>query len=373
MLFILTIISFIAWIYLGLFHGKFWKIVLEEKSPDPEKWPDVDIIIPARNEEDILERTLPSLLSQKYDGKFNVLLINDHSTDATAQKAKEIALTQSLSNKLQIINAPDLKKDWAGKPHAMQTGIEHSNAEFILFTDADIHHHQNSLRQLVATSQSQQLDLNSLMVKLNCHSWIEKLMIPAFVFFFSMLYPFNFVNDVKKKIAAAAGGVMLVRREVLDEAGGLEKIKNAIIDDCSLAKLIKNCSDRIKISLTHDVHSLRPYNSYKDIHKMIARSAFTQLKYSTILLIVSIVGMSILFIIPFIAIIYGSFITKFFGFAILYEIFVLYRPITRFYGRSIGWSATLPFASLLYMWATIDSAISYWKGKGGMWKERSQA
>lgn len=373
MLLTLTIMSLLGWIYLAFFHGQFWKPLLDEMAPDPTSWPDVDIIVPARNEADILHRSLPSLLAQDYPGKCRVMLVNDHSTDGTAQTAKEVALRQSLSNKLQIINAPDLKEGWAGKVGAMQTGVEHSTSAFVLFTDADIHHHPESLRQLVAVSEHKQLDLNSLMVKLNCTSWAEKLMIPAFVFFFSMLYPFRWANDIKAKTAAAAGGVMLVRREVLDEAGGLEKIKGAIIDDCSLARLIKDCSDRIRLSLTHDVHSLRPYNAYADIHKMIARSAFTQLGYSTARLVGSLFSLSLLFVVPFAALFSGDYSCLFLGLVILYEIFILYRPITRFYGRSIGWSATLPFAALFYMWATLDSALSYWKGKGGQWKGRAQA
>lgn len=373
MLLTLTLLSVLAWTYLAFFHGRFWDPILDITSPDPAKWPDVDIIVPARNEADILHRSLPSLLAQDYPGNWRILLINDHSTDGTVEKANEIAEQQCKLDKLTIVNAPDLKEGWVGKVGAMQAGVDQSSSAFVLFTDADIHHHAESLRQLVAVSETKQLDLNSLMVKLNCTSWAEKLMIPAFVFFFAMLYPFRKVNDIRSKVAAAAGGVMLVRREVLDEAGGLEKIKGEIIDDCSLAKLIKGCSDRIRLSLTYDVHSLRPYESYSEIHKMIARSAYTQLSYSPLRLVLSVLGMLILFIVPLFSLIYGSFLTVFLGLAIFYEIFILYRPMTRFYGRSRGWSATLPIAALFFIVATIDSAINYWKGKGGMWKGRAQA
>jgi hopene-associated glycosyltransferase HpnB len=273
---------------------------------------------------------------------------------------------------LTVIDTPDLPEGWTGKVAAMQAGVQQSKAPFILFTDADIVHHPNSLQHLVAKAEHSQLDLTSLMVKLYCESWAERLMIPAFVFFFAMLYPFRRANNPRSRVAAAAGGVMLVRRVVLDEAGGLQKIKNALIDDCSLAALIKKCSNRIYLGLTHDVHSIRPYHTMDDIHDMIARTAYTQLHYSPLYLLGCLLGLSLLFIVPVWAILSLKTSAMMLGLIIWYEIFVLYRPTIRFYGRSLAWAASLPLAALFYMLATIDSALRYYRGKGGNWKGRYQ-
>ncbi len=370
MLIFLTLLSLSGWLYLGFAHGRFWDPPFDNAAPEPTNWPTVDIVVPARDEADILPRTLPSLLTQDYPGSFRVVLVNDHSTDGTAAIARATAFRQQRAGILTVIDAPNLPEGWSGKVAAMQAGLTHSQASFVLFTDADILHPPQSLRRLVARAEADQLDLTSLMVKLHCNTWAEKLMVPAFVFFFAMLYPFSRANNPQSKIAAAAGGVMLVRREVLNEAGGLEKIKGALIDDCSLAGLIKTCSGRIRLTLTHDVHSLRIYKNIGEIHNMIARTAYTQLQHSPLWLGLCLAGLYLLFLHPFVALATGGITATLLGLAVFYEAFVLYRPTIRFYGRSLPWAASLPLAAIFYMVATIASAIRYHKGQGGQWKNR---
>ncbi|MDX9690139.1 MAG: glycosyltransferase [Alphaproteobacteria bacterium] len=372
MLTVLAFLSLLGWLYLGFYHGDFWRPLVMEEDSWSGPWPNIDIVVPARNEEDVIGATLSSLLTQNYPGYFRVILVNDHSTDTTRKVAEETAIKLGQSARLTIVDAPDLPKEWSGKVAAMQAGVRQSSSPFILFTDADIVHHPKSLEHLVAKAELNQLDLTSLMVKLYCESWAEKLMIPAFVFFFAMLYPFRRANDPRSRVAAAAGGVMLVRRVVLDEAGGLEKIKNALIDDCSLAALIKKCSNRIYLGLTHDVRSIRPYHTMDEIHNMIARAAYTQLHYSPLYLLGCLLGLSLLFLVPLVALLSFKTSPLMLGLFVLYEIFILYRPTIRFYGRSLAWAASLPLAALFYMIATIDSALRYYRGKGGNWKGRYQ-
>jgi hopene-associated glycosyltransferase HpnB len=375
----LTLIALLVWLYLALLHGRFWLPLLDASAPEPKAWPSVDIVVPARNEVESLPRALPSLLAQDYPGKWHINLVDDHSTDGTGRMARQLAYDQGHTDKLTVVEAPDLPEGWSGKVAAMQAGVDQSLCDYILFTDADIEHTKDSLRRLVARAVHDRLDLTSLMVKLHCETLAEKLLIPAFVFFFAMLYPFRRANNPYSRVAAAAGGVMLVRKEALAKSGGLAKIKSALIDDCSLANLIKyhgggdERPGHIRLTLTHDVISLRRYAALREIMHMIARTAFTQLRYSAPLLVLTTLGLVLLFVAPVLLPFFAGQKAALTGLVTWILMTGLYLPIVRFYGLPWLWALTLPLAALIYITATIDSARRYWQGKGGQWKGRAQA
>jgi len=377
---IISGISFACWVYLALFHGNFWKPLLDDKeAPAPILWPSIDIIIPARNEADVLPQSLPSILSQEYPGPWRVILIDDHSTDGTSAIALKVAEKIDRDNKLLIIRAPELKDGWSGKLSALNAGASRSIGEYLLFTDADILHPKDGLRRLVTKAVADKLDLHSLMVKLCCKSRAEKFLIPAFVHFFALIYPFRLVRDRRSRVAAAAGGIMLIKQKALSNIGGLESIKSALIDDCTLAAAVKKCGGenksrgKILLTLTNDFFSLRPYDHLADIWHMIARTAFTQLRYSALLLLGTVLGLGFLFLAPIFAVSLCMPLITELGFATLIIIFYTYMPMVRFYGLSSWWAFTLPAAVIVYLGATIDSAIKYWQGNGGNWKDRAQA
>jgi hopene-associated glycosyltransferase HpnB len=261
----------------------------------------------------------------------------------------------------------------------MQEGLNQSTSDYVLFTDADIQHPKDSLRLLAARAIDNKLDLTSLMVKLHCESTAEKLLIPAFVYFFSMLYPFRRANNPDSSVAAAAGGVMLIRRKALNNIGGLKTIASALIDDCALAKVIKRgggdeaSEGRIELTLARDTKSLRDYPSIKDIKNMIARNAYTQLRHSPYLLAATLVGMTLLFLLPPLLPLTGWALSTEASMGSWIIMIITYLPIVLFYRLPFSWALTLPVAAVIYMAATIDSARLYWQGKGGQWKDRAQA
>ncbi len=372
-------IALFGWIYLAFFHGAFWQLLLDEPSPKPSAWPSVDIIVPARNEADALPRSLSSLLTQDYPGAWRVILVDDHSDDGTGALAKKIAAEHSKTDHLTIINAPTLVEGWSGKLAALQAGVTQSTSDYLLFTDADIAHPTDSLQRLTARAVEKNLDLVSRMVKLHCQSFAEKLLIPAFVFFFSMLYPFHRSNDADSSVAAGAGGVMFVKRAALNNIGGLTRVKHALIDDCSLAKALKEhggaheTAGRTELTLVRDIQSLRLYPNLRDIWGMISRTAFTQLKYSLLMLVGTVIGMLLLFVAPIVLLLTGRPMIAEIGLAAWIVMSIMYMPMIGFYDLPLVWALSLPIAALVYIGATIDSARLYWQGKGGQWKGRSQA
>ncbi len=370
----LGFVTLLAWLYLAFRHTQFWLPLFFEKAPTPETWPSVDIIVPARNEAEMLPLTLPWLLKQDYKGEWRLILVDDHSKDGTASVSRAIAERLGKTGKLSVVPAPDLPKGWGGKVAAMKAGLDQSHADFILFTDADIRHRAESLAELVAHAEDKKLDLTSRMVKLNCTSLAERFLIPAFVFFFAMLFPFRRVNNSHDATAAAAGGVMLVRRPMLDKIGGLERIKSALIDDCSLANAIKRDGGAIELALTKDIDSLRTYPRINDVWRMVSRTAFTQLNHSPALLVGTVVGLALLFIMPPVLFLYAptvwSLITGFLAYLVMT---LIYLPTISFYNLPRTWALTLPAAAVVYLAATIDSARLYYQGKGGQWKGRAQA
>jgi hopene-associated glycosyltransferase HpnB len=367
-----------AWLYLAFFHAGFWQLALDGDAPDPETWPSIDIVVPARDEAAALPESLPSLLTQDYPGAWRIILVDDHSKDGTGKIAKTIA-AQHKFERLTVIAAPALPAGWSGKVAAMEAGVMQSNAEYVLFTDADIEHAPDSLRRLAARATERDFALVSRMVKLHCETPAEKLLIPAFVFFFMMLYPFWRVNDADSETAAAAGGVMLVKRKVLDAVGGLASIKSALIDDCALARIIKRYGGpdgtptRIELTLTSDTRSLRVYPHMDDVWRIVARTAYTQLRHSPFLLAATVVGMAALFLLPMLLPVTGWPLAAEAGLAAWLVMCMIYLPMIRFYELPIYWVLALPAAAAIYILATIDSARLYCQGKGGQWKGRTQA
>jgi len=375
-----------TWLYLMAARGGFWRAAERDDNavglpPAMTAWPAVTAVVPARDEAETVGVTIAALLRQDYRGPFNVILVDDQSRDGTAQLAREAALALAAGGRLTVIASRPLPAGWTGKLWAQSQGIECAgNAahppDYLLLTDADIVFAPGALGSLVARSQQGGLVLNSLMVKLRCQSFAERLFVPAFVFFFQMLYPFAWVNDPRRAAAAAAGGCMLVRREALQAAGGLASIRGALIDDCALAKLLKSHGP-IALALTDNAHSVRAYPALDDIRRMVARSAYAQLGYSPFLLAGTVLGLALSYLAPVALSLFADGFAQFAGIFAWALMASAFRPILRFYGmrglRSWLWAAALPAIAAIYMAFTLDSAYQHARGRGGMWKGRAQA
>ena len=384
-IFSLTLLSLVIWLFLILFWGQFWRVnhqleANKDKDIDNNTLPTVCVIIPARNEADVIPVSLRSLLLQDYPGKFTIFLVDDQSSDGTANVAQEVAHNLDKTQQLQIVTSTSLPPGWTGKLWAMEQGLQTASTltpDYFLLTDADIEHDPSNLHRLVAKAEAQKLDLVSIMVRLRCQSFWEQLLIPAFVFFFQKLYPFSWVNNPKKANAAAAGGCILIHSEALNRIGGLQIIRQALIDDCSLAKAVKSTHGKIWLGLSTLTYSLRPYDSLKTIWDMVARSAYTQLNYSPFLLIGSLLGMTLVYLLPPIAIIFGLVLGNWIITLISFIGYLLmtfaYFPIIRFYKCSPVFAFSLPIIAFLYTSMTIDSALQHWQGRGGAWKGRVYA
>jgi hopene-associated glycosyltransferase HpnB len=380
----LSILSCLIWLVLIFFWGYFWKTdhKLETKSEQLEKYPLVCAVIPARNEAECLSTTLSSILAQDYPGCLSVILVDDRSTDDTAKIARETATKIKSSDRnrqFQLLTAEPLPLGWTGKLWAIEQGIrlaekEIANIDYFLLTDADIQHESSNLQQLVTKAERENLDLVSLMVLLNCESFWEKLLIPAFVFFFQKLYPFRWVNDRDRKMAAAAGGCILIRKPTLNRIGGIETISKALIDDCALGQAVKAKKGNIWLGLTQHTKSLRVYPSLNSIWDMVVRTAYTQLHYSPLLLIGTILGMTVVYLVPSLALILGIAIAdRSIAIAGLIGWFLMsfaYLPTILFYKRSPLLSLCLPLIAFFYTLMTLDSALRHYQGKGGEWKGR---
>jgi hopene-associated glycosyltransferase HpnB len=379
--------SLMIWLFLLLFWGNFWWTNRQINSPQNsiEFYPHVSIIIPARNESETLPVSLPSVLNQDYPGQWSVILIDDNSSDCTTQVAQNIAKKNDQINRIKIVQGKKLPSNWKGKLWAIKQGINLAQQQtiipdYFLLTDADIKHAPSNLSQLVSKAEQENLALVSLMVFLRCENFWEKLLIPAFVFFFQKLYPFPWVNDVSKPIAAAAGGCILIRRQALEDIGGIEAISQALIDDCSLAQAVKfNCENKqnnnIWLGLTKTTFSVRAYDNLKTIWAMISRTAFTQLNYSVLLLVGTVIGMSIIYLAPPVYLVIGlvnnDWLIAGMGTITWLLMIVAYLPTIKFYKLSFLWAISLPAIAILYTLMTVDSALKYWQGKGGAWKGRT--
>jgi len=375
-----------AWLYLMAARGGFWRAAERDEdgalpAAPPPQWPPVTAVVPARDEAETVGETIASLLQQDYRGPFNVILVDDQSRDATTRVAREAAAALGAGDRLNVISGRPLPAGWTGKLWAQSQGVESAAQapnppEYLLLTDADIVFAPGALSSVVARAERQGLVLNSLMVKLRCKSFAERLFVPAFVFFFQMLYPFAWVNDPRRATAGAAGGCMLVKREALQAAGGLASIRGALIDDCALANLLKTRGP-IALALTDNAHSLRAYPSIGDIRRMVARTAYAQLGYSPLLLAGMVLGLALTYLMPVALALFADGFAQFAGLFAWALMACAFRPILRYYGvsglRSWLWAAALPAIAAMYMAFTLDSAYQHARGRGGMWKGRAQA
>lgn len=366
---ILALLSLIAWLYVTASRA-LWRgapFLDETEIEGPQAWPEVVAVVPARNEADVIARAVRSLIGQNYQGRLSIVVVDDESTDGTADAARHAGAVDAIRG-----TAPP--EGWTGKLWALDTGVRHGleahpDASFFWFTDADVEHSSDELRNLAALSEARRLDLASIMVKLACETFWDRLLIPAFVFFFQKLYPFHQVNDPRSHTAAAAGGSMLVRRMALDRIGGFAAIKGELIDDCALAREIKR-GGPIWLGLTESTRSLRPYRSLRAICDMVARTAYHQLRYSPLALAGTIIGMILLYAVPPLAIVLGS-AGGFFSAVVAWGLMAWnYRPTLRLYGQSPWRALLLPIAGVLYALFTLDSALRHWQGRGGAWKAR---
>ena len=369
------------WLYLLAARGGFWRAAeRDDDMPSAERpaaWPAIAAIIPARDEAACVGETVASLLGQNYAGELRVIVVDDQSRDATAQVARDAAGKLGKSDRLVVLSGRPLPAGWTGKLWAQQQGValveeRPQPPDYLLFTDADIVYGSDALQQLVARAQANGLVLTSLMVKLHCKSLAERVFIPAFIFFFQMLYPFAWANDPRRATAAAAGGCMLIRRDALRETGGMAAIRGALIDDCALAKLLK-ARGPIWIGLTERVRSIRAYPTVADIRGMVARTAYAQLRYSPLLLAGTVLGLALTYLAPVALTFLAGGFAQFVGIFTWLLMALALRPTLRFYGLSVFWGLALPAIAAAYMAFTVDSAYQHARGRGGMWKGRAQA
>ncbi|HEY2884852.1 MAG TPA: glycosyltransferase [Rhizomicrobium sp.] len=372
MMALVALLPVAVWLYLLAARGRFWMMQEHDdrdEPPAPAKWPSVVAVVPARNEADVIAQTLASLLAQDYPGSFRVVLVDDQSNDGTAEVARETSVT----DRVTLVSGATRPAGWTGKLWAVRQGVSAAGTpDYLWLTDADIAHSPDNLRRLVARAEANKLVLTSLMAKLHCQHWYERYLIPAFVFFFAMLYPFRWVNDPRTKTAAAAGGCMLVRREALERAGDIDAIRSEIIDDCALARTLKS-EGPIWLGLTERATSVRPYRGMADIRAMVARSAFAQLGYSSLALAGTVAGMIVVYAAPPLLALLAHDSAQASGILAWAAMALAFQPILNFYRLSPLWGLALPLIGAVYAVFTFDSALQHWLGRGGMWKGRAQA
>jgi hopene-associated glycosyltransferase HpnB len=372
--FTVAALSCVTWIYLIAARGHFWHVrrfPMLRDLPRVGREARVAIIVPARNEADVIAQPIQSLLEQDYPGPLHIYVVDDQSSDNTADVLRKAAA--QYPERLNLISSSPLPPGWTGKMWALFQGVQHSSdfaPDYFLFTDADVVHGPDSVSSLVALAQEGNRDLVSMMVKLRCDSFAERALIPAFVFFFFMLYPPRWVNSAQRKTAAAAGGDILVRAGALARIGGIAAIRHELIDDCALAREIKRAGN-ISLGWTENARSIRPYVSFGAVGRMISRSAFYQLQHSAWLLLGTILGLAITYLAPPVLIFAGG-RTALFAAAACILMTIAFLPMVRFYSLCPLWAAMLPAIALFYAGATIHSAIQYWLGRGGEWKSRVQ-
>jgi hopene-associated glycosyltransferase HpnB len=372
------LLSLAIWLYLLLARGGFWLARQrddQDTPPSPTRWPAVAVVVPARDEADVIARSIGSLLRQDYPGPLRVILVDDNSTDGTAVAAREAAVALGAGDRFELLPGAALPPGWTGKVWAQHQGIARAAEaapEYLLLTDADIHHEPGNLRALVARADQRNATLVSLMALLCCTNRAERFLIPAFVFFFQMLYPFAWVARPDRRLAAAAGGCMLVRRVALERAGGIAAIRGAIIDDCALARLLKR-QGPVWLDLTRRATSLRPYGSIAEIGRMISRSAYAQLGYSPLLLAGTLAGMTLTYLVPPILTLFTGGAAGWAGGAAWLLMALAFQPMLRFYRVSPLWGLALPGIGAAYALFTLQSALQVRRGQGGQWKGRAQA
>ena len=370
MIALIGVLSLAIWLYLLAGRGFFWRI---RESPIPHMdtaGRRVAVIVPARDEAQVIGAAAASLLSQDYPGPIHVFIVDDHSSDDTAAIARRAAENLGASGRLTIIAARELPLGWTGKLWAISEGLECAGpfaVDYYLLTDADIVHAADSLTGLVARAESGGYDLVSYMVKLRCRTFAERALIPAFVFFFFMLYPPAWIASRNRKTAGAAGGCILIRRPALDRIGGIAAIRGELIDDCALAREVKRTGGSVWLGVISATSSIRDYTMFGEAGHMIARTAFTQLRYSTLLLAGTVIGLAITYLAPPALLMTHSPVL---GLAAWLLMSIAFLPAVRFYGLNPLWAPALPAIAAFYLGATVYSAIRHWRGRRVLWKGR---
>lgn len=357
------------WCGLLAANGGFWLARERDTAPlpAPAAWPEVVAVVPARDEAEVIAHAIGSLAAQDYPGPFRIVLVDDGSSDGTAELARRAG-----GARLTVCTGAPLAPGWTGKLWAVCQGVTAAGApRYLWLTDADIVHAPDTLRSLVARAEPKQLALVSLMAKLRCTTLAEHALVPAFVFFFQMLYPFSRVNR-PGRTAAAAGGCVLVRRDALERAGGIAAIRDALIDDCALAALLKR-QGPIWLGLTDRAQSIRAYDDWRSIADMIARSAYAQLGYNPLALIGTLLGLALVYAAPPVLALFAYGLAQGLGLAAWLLMAISFQPMLRFYRRSPLWGVALPLIAAFYAGCTFLSALRHWQGRGGMWKGRVQA
>jgi hopene-associated glycosyltransferase HpnB len=367
---LVTSLALLVWLYLILLHGQFWQSGPSLSPTRPTTAPPVAIIVPARDEAEVIIATLRSLLAQDYLGRFGVILVDDGSTDGTGAMARAMS-----DPRLSVVDGTPPPAGWSGKLWAVAQGVTAATecadpAELLLLTDADIIHDPRHLSALVARIEQGSLDLVSEMVALACDSTAERALVPAFVYFFQLLYPFAWVNDPLRATAAAAGGTILLRRRALTRIGGIAAVRGALIDDVALAGAVKR-GGRIWLGHSELARSVRPYPDFADIWRMVARTAYVQLRFSPPLLLGTTLGMALVFLVPPFATLLGHGMTRLAGLLAWGAMAWSYLPTLRRFNRSPAWAIALPAIAGFYMAATIGSAVDHHQGRGVRWKQRA--
>ena len=375
MITVVAIICVAIWAYLLCARGMYWRAGVHDATriaSVPGVWPTVAVVIPARNESECIALSVQSLLRQDYRGPFTVVVVDDDSDDSTGAVATVAAAGD---RRLSVIRTTGPAAGWTGKLWAVSQGIaaaEASHPEYLLLTDADIEHAPDTLSWLVSQSMAGRFVLTSLMAKLRCVNLAEKIHVPAFIYFFQMLYPFAWVARADLSTAAAAGGCMLVRADALASVGGIASIRGALIDDCSLGAKLKTVGP-IWLGLTNRVQSIRPYPTFADVARMVTRSAYSQLRYSLLALTATTLGMAITFVAPLMLALFASGLPRYLGLLAWAAMSLSFVPTLLYYRLSPIWSAALPGIALLYMSYTLQSAYQHFRRRGGQWKGRVHA
>ena len=361
----LAALSAAVWVYLLAAHGRFWSAGPSLPATPPSVCPGVDVIVPARDEAAGVGDCLRSLLAQDYRGALHIYLVDDGSTDGTGAIARGLA-----DPRLTVIDGAPRPAGWSGKLWAVAQGVDRSTAPNLLLCDADIVHDPAHVATLVAQAERHRLDMVSEMVALNCDSWAERALVPAFVFFFQLLYPFAKVNNPASATAAAAGGTVLVRRTALARIGGIAAVRGALIDDVALAAAVKR-GGPIWLGHSQLARSIRPYPNPGDIWRMVARTAYVQLRFSPVLLLGTIAGLTLVWLAPPAAAMFGHGIARWLGLATWAASAASYLPTLRRFRQSPAWALALPLIATFYMAATIGSALDHHRGRGVVWKRRA--
>ncbi|WCN05850.1 glycosyltransferase [Streptomyces sp. M92] len=388
---VVSALSFAAWLWLLLARGFFWRTdVRLPAREDPDVWPSVCVVVPARDEAAVLPASLPSLLAQDYPGRAEVFLVDDGSTDGTADLACELARRRE-GLPLTVDSPGEPPAGWTGKLWAVRHGIGLARArepEYLLLTDADIAHAPDSLRRLVAAARTGGFDVVSQMARLRVESVWERLVVPAFVYFFAQLYPFRWIGGGRAgsdgtgrkgrtRTAAAAGGCVLLRADAAERARVPDAIRHAVIDDVALARAVKGVGGRVWLGLADGVDSVRPYPQLRDLWRMVSRSAYAQLRHNPLVLAGTVAGLALVYLVPPAAVVVGaatggaSALVP--GAAAWLVMAGTYAPMLRYYRQPLWLAPLLPFTAFLYLLMTVDSAVRHYRGRGAAWKGRTYA